>query len=138
LKTTQTRSDTTTASAYGSPEGMCQCGQSQEQRPDLPQLKIALSTLAPLGVPLRTPVLAGQSAAAPLYTPEIDSSPESSGHRGLTHLGDGKRAALKTRADIVGRKDYYLGPLAAVQRPAPELERLRAPVFAEKQPVVAV
>ena len=65
------RVDTTTAAAYVTPEGMFQLGHSKDHRPDLPQVKIAMSVLDPLGLPLTTTVVAGHTADDPLYLPEI-------------------------------------------------------------------
>ena len=65
------RIDTTTAAAYVTPAGMFQLGHSKDHRPDLPQVKIAMSVLDPLGLPLTTTVVAGQTADAPLYVPDV-------------------------------------------------------------------
>src|SRR5712664_1610684 len=65
------RVDTTTAAAYVTPEGMFQLGHSKDHRPDLPQGKIAMSVLDPLGLPLTTTVVAGHTADDPLYLPEM-------------------------------------------------------------------
>ena len=65
------RVDTTTAGAYVTPEGLFQLGHSKDHRPDLPQVKIAMAVLDPLGLPLTTTVVAGQTADDPLYLPEI-------------------------------------------------------------------
>jgi transposase len=65
------RVDTTTAAAYVTPAGLCQLGHSKDHRPDLPQGKIAMAVLAPLGLPLTTTVVAGQTADAPLYVPDV-------------------------------------------------------------------
>lgn len=48
------RLDTTTVSSYAdvNEEGLLQLGHSKDHRPDLPQVKIALATLDPFGVPL--------------------------------------------------------------------------------------
>ncbi|MCS4101409.1 hypothetical protein [Salinibacter ruber] len=48
------RIDTTSASGYYSvsEEGLFQFGYSKDHRPDLPQLKVALATLDPLGLPV--------------------------------------------------------------------------------------
>ena len=48
------RIDTTTASSYAqvSEEGLLQLGHSKDHRPDLPQLKLVLASLDPLGMPL--------------------------------------------------------------------------------------
>lgn len=123
------RIDTTTARAYVTPEGLFQLGHSKDHRPDLPQVKIALSVLDPLGLPLTTTVVAGQTADDPLYLPEIAKVRQTAQRRGLTYVGDCKMAALGTRAEIVAHQDYYLCPLSAKQMPDAELDRLLAPVF---------
>jgi transposase len=43
-----------------------QFGHSKDHRPDLPQVKVMLSTLDPLGVPLATAVVPGHHADDPL------------------------------------------------------------------------
>ena len=138
LKTGCVRIDTTTASAYVTPDGLFQFGHSKDHRPDLPQLKISMSALDPVGLPLTTTVVAGETADDPLYSPEGSKVRQSIGHNGLTHIGDCKMAALATRAEIVAHEDYYLCPLSALQMPAAELDQLLEPVFAEKQPLVDV
>jgi len=133
LRPRRVRIDTTTASTFVTPDGLFQLGFSKDHRPDLPQLKIPLSVLDPLGLPLTTAVVAGNSADDPLYVPEIRKVRQSIGRSGLSYLGDCKISALTTRAEIVAHKDYYLCPLSALQLPAAELDKLLAPVFAGKQ-----
>lgn len=94
---------------------MFQFGHSKDRRPDLPQLKVNLSVLDPLGLPLTTTMLSGNCADDPLYVPEIQRVQASLGRRGLTFIGDEKMAALETRAFVAARGDYYLCPLAATQ-----------------------
>jgi transposase len=67
------RLDATTAKYYGrmTEEGLFQFGHSKDHRPDLPQLKVNLSVLDPLGLPLTTTVVNGNCADDPLYVPEI-------------------------------------------------------------------
>jgi len=130
LRSQQVRIDTTTASAFVRPDGMFQLGYSKDHRPDLPQLKIPLSALDPLGSPLTTTGLAGNCADDPLYLPEIREVRQSIGRSGLTYIGDCKISALATRAQIVAQDDHYLCPLSALQMPAAELDRLLKPVFA--------
>ena len=43
-------------------QGLFQFGHSKDHRPDLPQLKINISALDPLGLPLTTTIVAGNSA----------------------------------------------------------------------------
>src|SRR5215510_11401663 len=123
------RVDTTPAAAYVTPEGLFQLGHSKDHRPDLPQVQIAMAVLDPLGLPLTTTVVAGNTADDPLYLPEIAKIRQSAGRRGLTYVGDGKMAALGTRAEIVAYGDYYLCPLSAKQMPEADLARVLAPVW---------
>src|SRR5437763_2872129 len=90
------RWDTPTARSYGpvNEDGFFRLGQSKDGHPDLPQVKIALATLDPLGLPLATAVVAGQRADDPLYVPAIRRVRRSVGQRGLLYVGDGKMAAL--------------------------------------------
>jgi transposase len=62
------RLDSTTANGYWSvtEDGLFQCGHSKDHRPDLPQVKIMMSALEPLGMPVATDVVPGQGADAPL------------------------------------------------------------------------
>src|SRR2546430_6214895 len=123
------RLDTTTAAAYVTAEGLFQLGHSKDHRPDLPQVKISMSVLDPLGLPLTTTVVAGQTADDPLYLPEIAKVRQSAGTTGLTYVGDCKMAALGTRAEIVAHQDYYLCPLSAKQMPEAELDCILDPVL---------
>ena len=132
LKGQVARIDTTTASAFVTPEGMFQLGHSKDHRPDLPQLKIAMSTLDPLGLPLTITTVAGNTADDPLYLPEINKIRQIAQTVGLTYVGDCKMAALGTRAQIVAYQDFYLCPLSAKQMPEAELDRLLEPVFNRK------
>ena len=123
------RVDTTTAAAYVTPEGLFQLGHSKDHRPDLPQVKVSMSVLDPLGLPLTTAVVAGQTADDPLYLPEIAKVRQITRTTGLTYVGDCKMAAMGTRAEIVAHQDYYLCPLSAKQMPDAELDRVLDPVL---------
>jgi transposase len=63
--------DGTTVSGYvqPSPVGLFQFGHSKDHRPDSPQVKIKLSALDPLGVPLGVTIIGGQRADDGLYVP---------------------------------------------------------------------
>jgi transposase len=121
------RVDTTTAAAYVTPEGLFQLGHSKDHRPDLPQVKIAMAVLDPLGLPLTMTVVAGHTADDPRYLPEIAKVRQVVRTTGLTYVGDCKMAALGTRAEIVAHQDYYLCPLSAKQIPEAELDRVLEP-----------
>src|SRR5206468_1989154 len=113
LTTACVRLDTTTVSSYRpvNEDGFFQLGQSKDGHPDLPQVKIALATLDPLGLPLATAVVAGQRADDPLYVSAIRRVRCSTGRRGLRYVGDCTMAALATRAVVAQGGDYYLCPL---------------------------
>lgn len=116
LETRCVRLDTTTVSSYTdvSEEGLLQLGHSKDYRPDLPQVKIALATLDPFGVPLASEVLSGEKADDPVYAPLIDRVHQGLERAGLLYVGDCKMAAEKTRAHIQAQGDFYLCPLSAL------------------------
>src|SRR5882762_2713379 len=91
------RLDMTTAKAYGqiTADGLLQFGHSKDHRPDLPQLKISVSTLDPLGLPLTATIVRGEKADDPLYIPEIERVRDTLQRRGLLFVGDSKMAASR-------------------------------------------
>ena len=105
------RLDTSTVSTYADREegGLVQFGFSKDHRPDLPQVKVMLATLDPLGMPLATQVVAGNRADDPLYMPAIKQVHKLLG-AGKLYVGDSKMAALQTRAAIHQQGDIYLCP----------------------------
>src|SRR5438094_2645368 len=111
------RLDMTTANSERlvTPDGLFQFGYSKDRRPDLPQVKIALATLDPLGLPLATEVVPGDRADDPLYVPLVQRVRSTVTQRGLPYVGDCKMGALQTRATIQHGHDFYLCPLAATQ-----------------------
>jgi len=137
LSPERVRLDSTSASGYWTvtEDGLLQFGHSKDHRPDLPQVKVMLATLDPLGMPLATDVVSGERADDPLYIPSITRVRASLGRRGLLYVGDCKMAALETRAFIQAGRDYYLCPLPAVQVSAEELESYLQPVWAGQQPL---
>lgn len=140
LQPKQVRVDTTTASGYWSvtPDGLFQFGFSKDHRADLPQVKVVLSTLDPLGMPVATDVVSGNRADDPLYIPAIKRVREGLGLRGLLYTGDSKMGALETRAFVQVGGDYYLCPLSEVQLPAEELARYLDPVWSEEQALESI
>lgn len=127
LQARRVRVDATTTKSYVevNTEGLFQFGHSKDRRPDLPQVKINMSVLDELGLPLTTTVVAGNSADDPLYVPEIVRVQRVLGEkRGVTYIGDCKMAALQTRAYLEQSKDYYLCPLPSVQLPQSRMKEL--------------
>src|SRR5260370_31858731 len=96
------RIDTTTASSYADvdEQGLLQLGHSKDHRPDLPQLKLVLASLDPLGMPLATEVISGEHADDPVYLPMIARVRSGLQKKGLLYVGDCKMAALQTRANL--------------------------------------
>jgi transposase len=135
LHPSRVRLDSTTVSGYvqPSPQGLFQFGHSKDHRPDLPQVKIKLSALDPLGLPLGMTIVGGQRADDGLYVPAIEHAQQMLGQRGLLYIGDCKMAALSTRAYVQQSGDYYLCPLSGVQVNAATLQQVLAPVQAKTQ-----
>ena len=117
-------------------DGLFQFGHSKDHRPDLPQVKVMLSALDPLGMPVATQVVSGERADDPLYVPAISQVRAGLQRSGLLYVGDCKMAALATRAWVCEQQDYYLCPLAEKQMPDETRERYLQPVWAgELEPV---
>ena len=120
------RVDSATASGYWAvtADGLFQFGHSKDQRPDLPQVKVMLATLDPLGMPVAVDVVPGQRNDEPLYLPIIDRVRTSLGRTGLRYVGDCKLGGLRTRVHIHQAGDHYLCPLGLMQLPAAEFAAL--------------
>ncbi len=135
LETRFFRVDTTTANTYVEVQdelGYIQFGHSKD-RDDLPQIKIPLATLDPLGMPVTTFVVPGNCADDPLYVPEIKKVQQAFGQGGKTFAMDCKGMSLGTRAYLAHTKDYYLGPLSETQVSAEERRALLEPVRQGRQ-----
>src|SRR3954470_7398873 len=135
LPTDLVRIDTTTANSYAevlSDQGLLQFGHSKDD-PDRPQLKIAAAVLDPLGMPVVTAVVPGNSADDPLYIPVIKAVQQSLGIGGRTYVGDCKMAALATRAFVAAGQDFYLCPLSESQLSRAERSELLRPAFTGTQ-----
>ncbi len=140
LKPKRVRVDSTTASGYWTvtEEGLFQLGYSKDHRPDMPQLKVMLSALDPLGLPVATQIVSGERADDLLYIPAIEQVSASLHEHGLLYVGDCKMAALETRAFVQAQQDSYLCPLASKQLPEAVLAAYLRPVWAGTQPLTTV
>ena len=112
LPTAVGRFDLTSVKVYqavneSAPEGVLALGHRQDRRPDLLQFKQSLGTLDPGGVPLLTRTLTGNSADDPHYFSAGQPRAETLGHRDFIWVGDGKMAALETRAKIAQSGGIY-------------------------------
>lgn len=140
LPTDLVRIDATTANSYAdvlSERGLLQFGHSKDD-PDRPQFKIAAAVLDPLGLPLATAVVPGNTTDDPLYVPAIQAVQQSLGVGGRTYVGDCKMAALATRAFVAAGGDFYLCPLSENQLSRAERRALLQPVWEGTQPLQPV
>lgn len=108
--------------------GLFQYGHSKDHRPDLPQLKLMLATLDPLGLPIATEIVPGQKADDPLYIPAIQQVRQTLNQSGLLYVGDSKMASVKTRCFLQATGDYYLCPLGGTQLKAEAMQTYLEPV----------
>jgi len=140
LKPKRVRVDSTTASGYWTvtKNGLFQYGHSKDHRPDLPQLKVMMSALDPMGMPVATQVVSGERADDKLYIPAIKQVSASLDEHGLLYVGDCKMAALGIRAFIQNSQDYYLCPLSEVQLPDDALEAYLQPVWNGNQTLTSI
>ena len=122
LKAKQVRLDATTVSGYHAigEETLFQYGHSKDD-PNLAQVKLMMATLDPLGLPLASQVVAGNTADDPLYVPAVDQVLKIIDGVGLLFVGDCKMSALSIRAHIKHRKQNYLCPLAQTGKTGEEL-----------------
>jgi transposase len=129
------RLDSTTASVYHDTEGntLFRHGYSKDHRPDLPQLKLMLGTVDPMGMPLVTLVLPGNEADDGLYIPTVIRARQVLGQGSHLYVGDAKMGALDTRAFIQAGGDYYLTPLAQTGDVPELMGELLKPVWNKEQ-----
>jgi transposase len=140
LPTDLVRIDTTTANSYAdvlSEQGLLQFGHSKDD-PERPQFKVAAAILDPLGLPLVTAVVPGNTADDPLYVPVIQAVQRSLGVGGRTYVGDSKMGALATRAFVAAGGDFYLCPLSETQVSRAQRRELLRPVWEGTQALQTV
>jgi hypothetical protein len=92
-------------------EGLRQCGPRKAHRPDLPPLTLRAAAAEPSGHLLAGDGKPGPWADDPLYTLRIRRVRRIVGRTGLLEAGDGKMAALTTRAESAGHGDDSVRPL---------------------------
>ena len=118
------RLDPTTISGYheGDEDSLFQYGYSKDD-PSLRQVKLMVAALDPLGLPLVTQVVAGDTADDKLYKPAVDRVLQIIDGMGLLFVGDSKMSALAIRAHIHFLNQHYLCPLAQTGETAKEMEK---------------
>ncbi len=140
LPTDTVRIDATTANSYAdvlTEQGWLQFGHSQDD-PDRPQLKIAAGVRDPLGMPLVTVAVPGNTADDPLYIPIIQAVQQAFGRGGRSYVGDCKMAALARRAFVAAGEDFSLCPLSENQLSRAERHALLRPVWEGTQTLQSV
>lgn len=137
LRSCRVSLDSTTAAVYHDTEGntLFRHGHSKDHRPDLPQFKVMLGALDPLGMPLATLVVSGNEADDGLYLPAITRVRRVVGRGGRLYIGDAKMGALATRAFIQRGGEYYLLPLARTGRVPDLLNEVLEPVWRRERPL---
>lgn len=125
LKPERVRLDSTSVSGFWdeNKEGLFRYGHSKDHRPDLPQMKLMMATLDPLGLPIASEIVAGNSADDPLYEPAIAQVRKTLGQREMLYVGDCKMGSIGTRYFIQAGNDYYLCPLSKTQVRTEELTK---------------
>jgi transposase len=115
LSAARVRVDATTISGYReeNEDGLFQFGKSKDN-PELPQVKLMMASLDPLGLPIATDVVSGEQADDGLYVPIIDRLALTLNQTGLLFVGDCKMSAWATRVHIRAMGNHYLMPLALV------------------------
>jgi transposase len=121
LAVEKVRLDATTISGHHliSEQGLFQFGHSKDD-PNLPQVKLMMGMIDPLGMPLVTQVVSGEKADDGLYIPAYQQITATLNKKGLLFVGDCKMSSLSTRGNIHIQGDYYLCPLSSVGK-TPEL-----------------
>ncbi len=106
------RLDATTISGHHliSESGLFQFGHSKDD-PNLPQVKLMMEMIDPLGMPLVTQVVSGEQADDGLYIPAYQQIAATLNKKGLLFVDDCKMSSLSTRCNIHIQGDYYLCPL---------------------------
>lgn len=135
LKSDHVRLDSTAAAVYHDPERgtLFRHGHSKDHRPDLPQFKVMLGALDPMGMPAATLVVPGNRDDDGLYIPAIKRAEPVVGKGGRLYIGDSKMAALRIRAFVQDRGDYYLVPLPHKGETLDLLATLLKPVWNGQQ-----
>jgi transposase len=90
--------------------GLFQFGHSKDD-PSVPQIKVMLGALDPMGMPLSVDVLSGERADDGLYRASIDRIRAGLNKEGLLFVGDCKMSALATRGHVASHQQMYLSPL---------------------------
>jgi len=112
LPTETVRCDATTVSGYHKIKegGLFQKGVSKDD-PKRPQIKLMTAALDPLGMPLATDTVSGETADDALYRPVIKRINAYLKDKAVLYVGDSKLSAFDTRTYIKDIGKHYLCPM---------------------------
>lgn len=119
--------DATIAQSYKDSSDLFSMGYAKQRHAGLPQLKVMLATLSPLGMPLCVEILNGASSDDVLYLPMVERVETTLEKKGLLFVGDSKLGSIGNRCVIAQKGHYYLTPLSRVQLPFADLEKMVSP-----------
>ena len=121
LPTDVGRIDTTSVSVHhgphnrdGSERKLFHFGHSKDDHRDRRQFIEALGTIDPVGIPLATATLSGESADAPIYLPIWKRMTQTIGRSDFLLVADSKLSSLSNRGQIHRDGGFYLCPLSMV------------------------
>jgi transposase len=117
------RLDSVNVTSYRQAEGLFQHGARKKHQADLPQLKVMLASMDPLGMPLSCQVVAGHRADDQLYLPVLQQAQQSLPQQGMLYVGDSKLGNRANFAFIARSQNYYLCPLSQQQYGLEQLAR---------------
>ena len=123
LKPERVRVDATTVSGYhaNGKKTLFQYGNNKDDL-SLAQVKVMLASLDPLGLPLVTQVVAGNTSDDPLYIPTVDRVLQIIEGKGLLFVGDCKMSALSIKAHIHRCEQHNFCPLAQTKKTEQEMK----------------
>lgn len=130
LPTEVGRIDTTTGSVYhvndqdsGQKYTLFRYGYNKDHRPDLMQFLEVLGTIDPLGMPIVSETLPGNTADSNVYLSTWKRMVDVIGHPDFITVGDCKLTSLENQARIDRAGGFYLGPLSWASLSKEEVRR---------------
>lgn len=115
------RLDSANATSFREPDTLFRHGVRKKHQAKLPQLKVMLACLDPMGLPLSCYTVSGNQADDQLYLPVLQQAQRSLPQQGLLYIGDSKLGNNGNFSFIARSANYYLCPLSQTQFPLPML-----------------
>lgn len=117
LRAEVVRLDSANATSFREPDALFRHGVRKKHQAELPQLKVMLACLDPIGLPLSCYTVAGNQADDQLYLPVLQQAQQSLPQQGLLYIGDSKLGNHSNFSFIARSANYYLCPLSQTQFP---------------------